>query len=117
MKQRALETMRQRGGVYDPLLLERCFECFKAFLANAVLADRPVRSLRISQLVVDQVIVSDICTPEGLVLVSAGNRITPMMLQRLHNYDELGEVKQPVLVQDPAPVEAETPASGTTAAS
>jgi hypothetical protein len=26
-----------------------------------------------------------------------------MVLQRLFNYDELGEVKQPVLVQDPVP--------------
>lgn len=104
VKQRALETMRQRTGAYDPQLLEACFVCFQAFLANAVSAERPVRTLQIAELVADQVVVSDIVTPEGLVLVGAGYRLTPMILQRLLNYEGLGDVKQPVLVQDPAPV-------------
>ena len=44
--------------------------------------------------------VSDIVTQEGVVLIGAGNRLTPMVLQKLRNYDTLGEVKQQVLVQD-----------------
>lgn len=116
VKQRALETMRQRTGVYDPQLLEACFVCFQSFLANAVSAERPVRTLPIAELVADQVVVSDIVTPEGLVLVGAGYRLTPMILQRLLNYEGLGDVKQPVLVQDPAPVAATAPGALTTAA-
>lgn len=104
VKQRALDAMRLRAGQYDPLLLEQSFQCFQAFLINAMSADRPVRSLLINQLTVDQVVVSDICTLKGLVLVGAGNRLTSMVLQRLQNYDTLGDVKQPVMVQDPAPV-------------
>lgn len=108
VKQRALETMRQRTGAYDPQLLEACFVCFQSFLANAVSAERPVRTLKIAELVADQVVVSDIVTLEGLVLVGAGYRLTPMILQRLLNYEGLGDVKQPVLVQDPAPVAGAT---------
>lgn len=111
VKQRALETMRRRTGMYDPKLLESCFVCFQAFLANAVSADRPVRTLMIRELSANQVVVSDISTPEGLVLVGAGNRLTPMILERLLNYDGLGEVRQPVFVQDPAPPEAAAAAS------
>ena len=44
-------------------------------------------------------------------------RLTAMVLERLGNYDELGEVKQPVLVQEPAPiVEAAEPASAVNSA-
>ena len=106
-KQRAFETMKARTGIYDPRLLELCFACFSTFLANAVAGDKPVRALYVRELLENQVIVSDITTADGLVLVGAGNRLTPMILQRLQNYDALGEVKQPVLVQDPeAPAKA-----------
>lgn len=103
VKQRALETMRARTGVYDPQLLECCFVCFQAFLHNPISADVPVRTLYLQDLVEGQIVVSDIATPEGLVLVGAGNRLTAMILERLANYGLLGEVKEPVLVQDPVP--------------
>jgi len=90
--------------VYDPRLLEQCFVCFQTFLANTMSADRPVRNLYVRELEAGQVVVSDIATQEGLVLVGAGNILSAMVLQRLRNYDQLGEVKQPVLVQDPAPI-------------
>lgn len=106
VKQRAFETMKARAGVYDPRLLELCFACFQAFLTNAISADAAVRSLYVSELVEGQVVVSDITSPDGLVLVGAGNRLSAMVLQRLRNYDELGEVKQPLLVQDAAPAAA-----------
>jgi len=111
VKQRAHQAMEARTGMYDPRLLQLCFACFQDFLANAVSSDRPVRSLYVKELVVDQVVVSDIVTEEGVVLIGAGNQLTPMVLERLQNYDALGEVKQPVLVQDPvAKSKAEDPA-------
>lgn len=103
VKQRAFETMKARTGVYDSKLLECCFVCFQAFLSNAISAETPVRTLYIDELVEGQVVVSDIVTPDGLVLVGGGNRLSAMVLARLKNYGELNEVKQPVLVQDAAP--------------
>ncbi len=103
IKERAFEMMKSQRGVYDPKLLELSFLCFSTYLANAVSGSAPVRALYVKDLLVDQVVVSDITTAEGLVLVGAGNRLTPMILQRLKNYDALGEVKQPVLMQDPVP--------------
>lgn len=101
VKKRAFEVMRARTGAYDPRLLEKCFLCFDAFLANLVVADRPVLSVHVRELKVGQVAVSDINTNEGLTLIAAGNRLTGMTLQCLRNHDALGEISQPVLVQDP----------------
>jgi response regulator RpfG family c-di-GMP phosphodiesterase len=101
VKQRALAVMRERGGLYDPSLLERCFQCFPDFLAQPISSDRPVHALSVAQLCPDYVVVSDICNQQGLVLVAAGNRLTAMSLERLRNFTELGEVREPVLVQKP----------------
>jgi response regulator RpfG family c-di-GMP phosphodiesterase len=106
VKQRAFDAMRMKAGVYDPKLLEICFECFQSFLAQAVSSERQVHSLLIKDLAIDQVVVSNITTRDGHVLVGAGSRLTAMVLKRLANYDELGDVKQPVFVQDPEPIRA-----------
>jgi len=102
VKQKAFEAMKARRGHYDPKLLESCFQCFNAFLANSISSTVPVLTQYIRELKPDQVVVSDITTTDGFVLLGAGNRLTPMMLRRLLNYDALGDVKQPVLVQNPA---------------
>ena len=110
VKEKAYQAMEAKKGAYDPRLLQLCFACFQAFLASTVASDRPVRSLYIKELAVDQVVVSDIVTPGGVVLVGAGNRLTKMVIDRLQNHETLGDVKQPVLVQDPVPAAAEAKA-------
>jgi response regulator RpfG family c-di-GMP phosphodiesterase len=102
VKRKALETMQLRRGVYDPILLEKSFLCFPDFLSNALSASQPVLTLPIEELKPGQIVVSDINARSGTTLLSAGSRLTEMILQRLKNYSSLGDVKEPVLVQNPA---------------
>lgn len=102
VKQHAFDLMRQRTGFYDPRLLELCFACFPVFLASAVSPERPVRSLYVKELQAGQVVVSDIRSTEDGVLIAAGYRLTPTVLERLGNFELLGRVREPVLVQDAA---------------
>ena len=106
VKQAAHDAMKAKAGMYHPKLLDICFQCLSTFLENTISAERPVYTLFVKELIVDQIVVSDITTQEGFVLVGAGSRLTPMVLERLGNYDALGEVKQPVLVQEPPMVVA-----------
>lgn len=100
-RRRAHDTMAARTGVYDPQLLEQCFACFPDYLSRAVSADLPVVTLPLARLKPDQVAVSDIKTRDGSLLVGSGHRLTPLVLQRLANYELLGDLRQPILVQDP----------------
>jgi response regulator RpfG family c-di-GMP phosphodiesterase len=102
VKRKALETMQLRKGVYDPLLLEKTFHCFPDFLSNALSASQAVLTLHIADLKPGQIVVSDIHTRSGTTLLSAGSRLTEMILQRLKNYSSLGDVDEPVLVQNPS---------------
>lgn len=103
VKQRALDAMAARTGVYDPTLLVQCFSCLDEFLVNALTADRPVLSLHARELHAGHVTVCDIVTPEGLTLVSAGHRLTAATIRRIRNFAALGEVKEPLLVQEAHP--------------
>lgn len=101
VKQAALKTMRERVGVYDPVLLEVCFACFTDFLTNALSAKAVVRCVGVDELRPHQVIVSDINTSEGLPLVTAGSRLTPMLIERLRAHADIARLGSHILVQDP----------------
>jgi response regulator RpfG family c-di-GMP phosphodiesterase len=103
VKERALAAMAERAGFYDPRLLETCFEVFPTFLPNAIAGDRPVGSLAVNQLIPGQVVVADITTHKGLVLVASGHALTQAIIERINNFAALGEVKEPILVQEPTP--------------
>lgn len=98
-KGRAFEAMKQRVGVYDTELLQKCFSCFQAFLENAISADREVKHVSVNELRQGNVLVSDVRTAAGTLLVSAGNRVTETMINRLKNYAEFDGVREPLFVQ------------------
>jgi response regulator RpfG family c-di-GMP phosphodiesterase len=102
-KKRALDAMLARDGAYDLELLRGSFECMPDFLVNALRSDREVKEITVGQIMPGHVAVSDIVTTSGLLLVSAGSKISSMMLKRLQNYAKLGMVKQPVMMQSPMP--------------
>jgi hypothetical protein len=62
-----------------------------------------VQSLFLANVIPGQIVVSDICTRAGMVLVVAGSRLTSVVIEHLRNHAEMGGVAQPVLVQDPGP--------------
>lgn len=97
----ALDAMKARPGFYDLELLELCFRCFPNFLGNSIQGDRSVLNVRIENLKAGYVAVSDIFTKDGNLLVGAGNRFTATMISRIQNYEAIGEVLGPVLVQEP----------------
>jgi response regulator RpfG family c-di-GMP phosphodiesterase len=99
VKSRAKQAMVQRVGAYDPQLLEQCFVSFPEFLTQTINTQNPVLTVSLADLREGWIAVTDICTLGGLILVAAGNRLTPMILERLRNYGELQDVKEPILVQ------------------
>jgi response regulator RpfG family c-di-GMP phosphodiesterase len=108
VKRRAFETMNARTGYYDPKLLEKCFECFGDFLSNALSAERPVHQLHLRAVQAGDVVVSDIDTRSGFTLVRAGTVLTAMVIARLENFLQIGELKEPLLVQRPSEAEPES---------
>jgi response regulator RpfG family c-di-GMP phosphodiesterase len=99
VKKRAYDTMKARAQTYDPVLLDKCFQCFEAFLENAISAERKVLSVVVHELQPGQVLVSDIKTMNDVLLVAAGNRLSEIMISRLNNYANFEIIKEPIYVQ------------------
>jgi hypothetical protein len=93
----ALEELRRRSGWYDPRMLEAISGCFKLAIP---LPGEPAPPLAVtfSKLQVGHLLISDIQTRDGVMIVSAGNRITQPLLQRLKNFSALSGIKEPIQV-------------------
>jgi response regulator RpfG family c-di-GMP phosphodiesterase len=90
-KIQALTQMKRCPGYYDPKLLEAALAC--------LLLKRKGRALKLSELVVGQVLLSAIETVEGMLIIPAGNRVSPMLIRKLSNFTELSGIKEPIFVE------------------
>jgi hypothetical protein len=45
-------------------------------------------------------VVSDVTTHAGLKLLASGNRLTAMTIRRLAGFAEIGDLQEPLLVQE-----------------
>lgn len=95
----AKAKMLKREGIYDPKILELCFKYYPSYLTNSIAKDKEVLSLELKSLKPGMVIVSDITTQDGVLLVESGNWLTAAMIQRIRNYVLLDQVKGPFYVQ------------------
>jgi response regulator RpfG family c-di-GMP phosphodiesterase len=95
----ALQQLRSRPGVYDPQILEAIAACFQIGLRDANQAKRPPVSLNFTGLRVGHVLVTDIQTRDGIMIVARGNRITPALIHRLRNFSSMSGIKEPIYVE------------------
>ena len=97
----ALELMRARVGHYDPMVLDGAIGCFDPQAQSAVSNETPPLPISFKQLNVGLVLASSVETPDGSLIVCAGNEVTQMLLERLRNFSTTIGIKEPIYVQAP----------------
>jgi len=98
----AFAALRREPGIYDPRLVAAVQEAFLGDLGGAGAAAAPSatrREVRLAQLENGQRLVSNIMTPDGLVVVAAGSEVTPVLLERIGNFARIQRLVEPVLVE------------------
>jgi response regulator RpfG family c-di-GMP phosphodiesterase len=95
----AVEEMRQRAGWYDPRMLEAAGSGSRPVSEAPGSGDGTPRALTFTNLRVGHVLAADLQTKDGVLIISAGNRITPPLLQRLRNFATLSGIKEPIHVE------------------
>jgi hypothetical protein len=93
----ALEQLKQGPGWYDPEILAAGTRCFRADVPQPREAGQPL-PVTLGRLVVGHLLLADVETRSGLLIVSAGNRITETLLQRRHNFASMAGIKEPLFV-------------------
>ena len=108
--QNALSRMRKRIGTYDPKILDQMDSVFKkeegvpAILREEKQSEESgLVKIGISEVKIGQCVASDIESKEGILLLKAGELITPVNYERIKNYAELVGVKEPIYVNSLEP--------------
>jgi response regulator RpfG family c-di-GMP phosphodiesterase len=94
-KETALEQMRRRPGAYDPKIIDAAL----ATLVQAAQISKSGQALKVKDLCAGQVLLSDIQTTDGVLIVAAGTEISHMLIEKLNNFAEMSGVKEPIYVK------------------
>lgn len=101
LKGKALGELKQRPGRYDPLVLE----ALKEALGDE--AKYVVRLIPIQGLKTHMIFSEDVTTLKGQLLVSRGQEVSPVLLQRLKTFAVNAGVKEPIRVFVPFQMDVE----------
>jgi hypothetical protein len=95
---KALEQMRQQSGGYDPNVLEAVGRCFE--LTTAPVKPTIQRAVGFAELRAGQLLVSEIRTTDNVLVVGAGTKLSPLIMERLRNFASLSGLKEPIQVEE-----------------
>lgn len=98
-KTTALEVMQSREGWYDPRVLRTALAAFGRHRITSEAVEGI--HIRVKDLRADLVLVSDVRTLDGRLLMSAGHRISEPILARIKIYAGLVGIKEPIEVRRP----------------
>ena len=93
---KTLHLMCPREGWYDPEVLDTIISCLPP--PTTVPVERPRRPSSFSELQVGQLLLSDVLTTDGLLLLSAGHRISEVALARIRNIAQISGIREPIIV-------------------
>jgi response regulator RpfG family c-di-GMP phosphodiesterase len=95
----ALEQMRARAGWYDGKVLDAVGTCFNMTPIEATNTIVLPLTVTFAELRVGHVLVSDIVTKDGILIVAAGNHITQPLIQRLRNFASFTGIREPIHIE------------------
>ena len=94
---RALEKMRLYREHYDWELIDRAAECFKDSVDVAVSGG--ARAMTLADLRPGMLLMTDVLTAEGMLVLPSGNKLNMVTLKKLMNFAEISPLREPIFVQ------------------
>jgi hypothetical protein len=94
----AITGMLERGGCYDPALLKVASDCFAITLPSKVAANSVPTT--IEKLRPGQLLVSNIETSDGFLVMRDGQVISPKLIHKLRNFAFTSGIREPIYVID-----------------
>jgi response regulator RpfG family c-di-GMP phosphodiesterase len=102
LKHEALEEMSGRHGWYDPHVLAAAYRCFDVCPPEPGIAASEDVSVRLRDILPGHLLLQDVMTIDGLMIVKANTVVSLALLERLRNFGTTIGVKEPILVRLPA---------------
>lgn len=93
----AFITMQRQASQYDPQVLAAAVRCLGGVPEEA--PEPTSTPISLSRLCCGHILVADVESLDGRVLLPAGRQVTDLLLQKLNNYAALAGIKEPLRVQ------------------
>jgi HD-GYP domain-containing protein (c-di-GMP phosphodiesterase class II) len=98
-REAAFSILNHRKGRYDQAILDCAYTCLKAPEPAEQPIQDSIRSVSVAELEAGQVLVSDIETCSGALLVPTGNMISESLRERIWNFSRLQDIREPIKVR------------------
>lgn len=95
----AFAILKYREGLYDPSILDCASQCMMSFVSGAKPIQKSIRSVSVPELEVGQMLLSDVMTGTGALLITAGNRVSESLRERIRNFARLQGIREPIKVE------------------
>lgn len=96
----AFKQLLSRKGWYDPDVVQKISQCLLDEKDQEIIKGRDFISIPFEELRPGHVLVSNVETSEGMLLLAAGRKLSLAHLERLRNYAKLSAIKEPIQVED-----------------
>jgi response regulator RpfG family c-di-GMP phosphodiesterase len=96
---KGMEHLREQKGCYDPTVMDAVARFFELDVNTAAATQQAPLALDVVDLHAGQVLTADIRTNQDVLIVAAGTKITPLLLERLRNFASLEGLKLPIYVE------------------
>ena len=103
IKGKALKQLKQRSGWYDPAVLVALEEVL-GDVAKYVIRDAKVRELQ-----VNMVLFEDVRTKKGQLLITRGQEVSTVLIERLANIARTAGIREPIQVCVPLQLQTNRP--------
>lgn len=90
-----IKTLRSRNGYYDLQLLDNIS---KQIQNKTEIKNKEIFEIGLNDLCTGQIILEDVKTIDGVLLISSGNKVTEITIERIKNYAKLIGIKLPIKV-------------------
>lgn len=102
IRSKALDEMQRRQGCYDPSLLDAVRDYY-GIIATTENTGHATISVALLDLAPGMMLRSNIETRDGILILAAGHQLSEMTLEKIHNFERLSGIKEPIFVETPEP--------------
>jgi response regulator RpfG family c-di-GMP phosphodiesterase len=94
----AAAHLQAHSGDYDPEVLRSVLACFESETEEASVGIETPCDVQLGDLAAGQVFSANVETKDGTLLALAGTVISPVLIEKLRNFDQLVGLRRPLLV-------------------
>jgi response regulator RpfG family c-di-GMP phosphodiesterase len=99
---KAVAHLRSRPEAYDPEILRSVLSCFESDPQASSGGIETPGAVDLESITAGQILAANVETKEGTLLAVAGTVVSPVLIEKLRNFEQLVGLKRPLLVQKQA---------------